>query len=431
MKLSIIPDGTGLPELLLPRQYPKNPFQRVLLSWVLTELGKRTDGHLSRREVQEVFNRAGGQITSKHLAQLVKNGWISVRKSSKGMSSTHYTFGKRLKPKSANTAAAHDLASKLFKKSNGLLSSLISSPAIGTNFLGTNGIIIAGVLLRSSRGLTPLEIYRYVPMFMVRTTVDNCLKKLLNAELVEKQGKFWSIAPNFSLALTKYEAESGAISRLERSRRRFKIERERQGIRVKSGKLTHAEETELKKDKCVCCDKKGGKMQIEHFPPRHWGGFDHIDLCWGIHAKCNLRYSNKIKKYPEPPLDKFIQMTLNENVDIRLVVVAILEISIKRFYKAFDENRDEDARQIVTHAASVWHAIIGRDIPIKVKRLHNGKFKSNNFVSSGRSVRKSTGEIGKRFKSSELIRGWPDGPARYSLTKYSLEDSFRPPVEVG
>jgi len=411
---SIIPQDSGLPLLQIPSNYPDNPFQRILLSWIVAELDRRVDGHLSRREVQGVFNRSGGDIVSEHLRELVADEWIQIRKPSKGMSANHYTYGKRLKPKSVNSASARHLASTLFGK-NGLLTPLMSSPAIGTNFLGTNGLLIVGVLKRSSRKLRPLEIFKYAPMFMVRSTIDNRLKKLLQAGLVKKEGKHWSIVTDFELALTKYEAKSGAIARFVRNQNIFEVEREKLGLFVKNGKLTHAEVTQLKKDACICCGKKGGAMEVEHFPPKHWGGFDHIDLCWGIHKKCNNRYSSKIKKYQLPTLDKSVQITLDENTDIRQIVVAVLEASIKRFYRAFDEGRDDEAVRVAAHAASIWCAVVERSIPIRVKRLRNGIPKPASYTPSGRTVRKSTGEIGERFVSSELIRDWPEGPARSSI----------------
>lgn len=407
---SIIPKDSGLPLLQIPSNYPDNPFQRVLLSWIITELDRRVDGHLSRREVQGVFNRSGGDIVSKHLKELVKDGWIRLRKPSAGMEANHYEYGRRLMPKSVNRASALHLASTLFGDS-GLLTPLMSSPAIGTNFLGTNGLLVLGILRCSSSKLSPLEIFKYAPVFMARSTIDNRLKKLLEAGLVVEEDKHWSLTPDFDRALTKYETESGAIARFVRNQNIFEVEREKLGLFVKNGKLTHAEVTQLKKDACICCGKKGGAMEVEHFPPRHWGGFDHIDLCWGIHKKCNNRYSSKIKKYQLPTLDKSVQITLDENTDIRQIVVAVLEASIKRFYKAFDEGRDDEAVRVAAHAASIWCAVVERSIPIRVKRLRNGVPKPATYTPSGRSVRKSTGEIGERFVSSELIRDWPEGPA--------------------
>jgi hypothetical protein len=360
--------------------------------------------------VQGVFNRSGGDIVSKHLKALVKDGWIRLLKPSKGMEANHYAYGRRLMPKSVNRGSALHLASTLFGK-DGLLTPLMSSPAIGTNFLGTNGLLVLGILRCSSSKLSPLEIFKYAPMFMARSTIDNRLKKLLEAGLVVKEDKHWSLTTDFDRALTKYETKSGAIARFVRNQNIFEVEREKLGVFVKNGKLTHAEETQLKKEGCICCGKNKGKMEIEHFPPKHWGGFDHIDLCWGIHKTCNNRYSSKIKKYQLPTLDKSVQITLDENTDIRQIVVAVLETSIKRFYKAFDEGRDDEAVRVAAHAASIWCAVVEQSIPIRVNRLKNGVPKSASYATSGSSIRKSTGEIGKRFISSELIRDWPEGPA--------------------
>jgi hypothetical protein len=69
---SIIPEESGLPLLQIPSDYPDNPFQRVLLSWIIAELDRRVDGHLSRREVQATFNRSGG-VKNRYLRSNLQN----------------------------------------------------------------------------------------------------------------------------------------------------------------------------------------------------------------------------------------------------------------------------------------------------------------------------------------------------------------------
>ena len=65
-----------LPLLPEPTRMPEASFRRVLLAWVLTELGGREALMLPRREAQMEFNRSNGRLVSKHLAGLVGDGWL-------------------------------------------------------------------------------------------------------------------------------------------------------------------------------------------------------------------------------------------------------------------------------------------------------------------------------------------------------------------
>ncbi len=371
---------------------------------------------MSRREAQEDFNRSGGGIVSEHLKALVTDKWLVRSEESTRIYAHEYIPGRQLTSNKTKLKIWQQLADQLFS-ANGLLIGLSGRSAFGTNFLGLNRMLIIGVLQRSKRPLSVPEIYQYIGFFMSISSVYGLFKRLEQNEIAVKVAKKWTLTSDFDRKLWEYERDVGALKRSVKIKRRNESERGELSIRLKGGQLTHAEETAIKKDGCVRCRTLEGKLQIEHFPPRHWGGKDHPDIALAICPQDNNRYSNKIKKYPAPELAKFVHIGIREGDDIRLFVLAKLDRNIHRFYKAFDEKRDDDAQRIVSETFSLWKATIEGTIPLRVTKLRDGKQVKPPYSKKGISIREKTGEIGTRYVRLRLVKYWPDGPALNIVTE--------------
>ncbi len=278
-------------------------------------------------------------------------------------------------------------------------------------------MLVIGVLRRSKRSLSVPEIYQYIGFFMSISSVYGLFKRLEQNELAVKVAKKWMLTPDFNRKLREYETRVGALKRLAKTKLINESERGELSIRLKGGQFTHAEETAIKKDGCVRCRTLKGRLEIEHFPPQSWGGYDHPDIAWAICPKDNNRYSNKIKKYPAPELAEFVQIGIREGDDIRLFVLAKLDRNIHRFYKAFDEKRDDDAQRIVSETFSLWKAIIEGTIPLRITKLRDGRQVTPIYSKKGISIREKTGEIGTRYVRLRLVKYWPDGPALNIVTE--------------
>ncbi len=408
-----VPNGSGLPRLPLPTITPAKPplcFLLVLVVWIINT---RADGGLSRRELQEDLNRVGGEAVSANLKKLVMGKWLLVRKKATGNQAQRYGLGTKLTKKAGVEAGWRQLAKKLFDK-NGLVFGLLGGPAFGHKFLRINGMLVLGTLKNSRRPLTVPEIAAYMQMFMVRQTVDNNLKKLSQNDLVVETSEGWFVVPKLEEALSKYEASSGALAKKATIKRTIKIERQRHAIRLKKGVLTVEQEEAILAQGCFNCHTTTGHLELEHFPPEHWGGKNHLDLqqlclCW----KCNNKYSTQIQKLEALKLDKSIRITLDEKACVRRVVDAILVYNARRFYRALNENRIEDARQISYQTLNIWCALIERTIPCRVTRTVNGKPTKITYVrKEEKPIRKKTGEIGTRYIGSRLRQNWPEGSAK-------------------
>ena len=407
-----IPTASGLPCLPLPTITPDRRPLRFLLVLLVWEISTRADGRLPRRELQKNLNRVCGKSVSASLRRLVSGRWLSVRKKAIGKDSHRYDLGARLTVSRGAVSCWRDLAERLFG-GNGLVFGLTDGASFGHRFLGINGMLVLGALRGSRRPLTVSEIAAYLQMFMARQTVNNRLKKLAEGGLVVETDDGWIVVPTLREALSEYEFWSGAGAKKANIERTIKIERQNRDIRLKKGVLTREQEEEILARGCFNCHTTSGPLELEHFPPEHWGGKNHLDLqqlclCW----KCNNKYSKQIKKLKKPKLVKSIQITLDEKTSVPTVVVAILEYNSRRFYRALNENRTEDARQIAKQTLDIWCALIERTIPCRITRTVNGKPTKITNLRKGKSIRKKTGEIGARYISSRLHRDWAEGSAK-------------------
>jgi len=428
VSFGVAPTGSGLPNLPCPEHRLKPPFRRVLLPYALELIKSRTEGEISRRDLQQEFNRSNGRVVSKHLSGLVKQGWLSVRKESRGVYANRYSSGRRFARSPKLRKDWSELSACLFGDS-GLLSSLFSRSAFGPGFLGVNGLLIVSTLNNSLRPLSVKELHQYLGFFMSRQTIKNVLVKLAKQSpaLAVETGGLWNCPNGVLNALHTYETTKGPNRRSKKTRARIQFERAEHGVRVKRGLLTPADEERLKTS---CIRDKTHKMpfEVEHFPPkkflRAWLQKDHIDLSWGICAECNNRYSHWIKKQSAPILDMStpINITIKAGMDIRRAVLARLETNLRRFYKSVDNGDDSKALKSIVDAYRMWLAVIKGEIPLRVTQIKADGSIEPEFLDKDKSIRKRTGEIGKRKISSKIARRWPDGPARRTLQEW--QDQF-------
>jgi hypothetical protein len=394
------------------------PYRRVLLPYALGRIKSRTEGDISRRDLQQEFNRSNGRLVSKHLSGLVRHGWLSVRKKSRGVYATRYSSGRRFARSPKLRKDWLELSACLFGDS-GLLSNLFSRSAFGPGFLGVNGLLVVSTLNNSLRPLSAKELHQYLGFFMSRQTINNVLLKLAKhlPVLAIKSDGLRDCTNDVLNALQTYETTRGPNIRSKKTRAGIQFERAEHGVRVKRGLLTPADEKRLKTS-CIRSKTHKKPFEVEHFPPkkflRAWLQGDHIDLSWGICADCNNRYGHWIKKQSAPILDTStpIKITIKAGFDIRRVVIARLETNLRHFYKSVDSGNDSKALKLIVDAYRLWLAVIKAEIPIHVTQIHADGSIESVFLENGKSVRKRTGELGERKISSKIARRWPDGPAR-------------------
>jgi len=365
-----VPKGSGLLKLPIPARAPKSTARRFVLSAVLYRIQSRRTGFISQREIQEMLNRAGRNPIQEHLYALRTSQFLSRKITRKSLTEAdEYRPGRVLEHE--HLAEWQELTKKLFGKV-GICEGLLGLPAFGTGFLGPTGMLVLGSLRRSKRPLTVAEIHLYLKFFIKdEGTVRSRLKKSLEHGLVEKDGPYWSLAPQLNQRLSRYEKEFGAASRQERVKAQHKGERQTNNRRLLGCTITTSQEDKMREDgKCIHCKKTNTECQeaedadltLEHFPPRtwqkHWGIPDHHHFHFLICPSANSKYGGYLTGLEPEELDKFIRISVRSASVIENIVQANIEVEIRKFYRHLDSGNRNEAKKAAAKAASLWRGLI-------------------------------------------------------------------------
>ncbi len=392
---------TGLPKLTIPQTAPARPSQRFLLVLLIFLISNRPTGHASQRELALLRSRSGRDSSAQQLHALRVSGFLRRQKRRTLTDADVYLPGRKLWGKYHRQWVS--LSQKLFGR-RGLCEKLYERSAFAHRLLGTSGMLILATVTQSQIPLTIREIQAYLS-FLVgsETTVRDKLRKAELAGLVERDGSTWRGTKNFLANLNEYEHHHHANERQERTRMQFEQQRRRFALSLYGHKITPQQEKVLKRRGCIrcsasnaTCHKKHKKeLAIEHFPPRTWLKAwkieDHPDFAWAICPPENSRYGSQIRKLAAPTLDKFIQLNVRTPEDLERVVLAKLEFSIRRFYRALDKRDRLTAGQIAASAASLWLAATTDLIPLNVIVPHSPKLQGRRRIRRTKRAPKLTG----------------------------------------
>lgn len=367
------PAKSGLPALATPTKGPGQPGARFSLAVILYLPRIRPTPHLSRREFQEIRAAGSRKTADNHIRGLVDDGFLFIpaRKGAKGGRSSdadELRPGKRLR---GVTKKEWDMLATALFEPGGICVGLLGRWAFGSTFLGHNGMLILGALKNSRRPLSVSELADYLGFFISNEqTIRNRLKRAEKHSLVLRLGTGWTISKRFEQSLLRYEETEGPNLRRHRVRTQNSLERRAFGITLRGGLISPRDEISLQRMGCIRCGKSNYQhrletdldLTMEHFPPRawlkQWGITDHLDLNWALCRSENSHYGQIVKRVPTPTLDRFIRLSLREPSEESRVVIAKLEILIRRFYRAIDNGDDERAARIAAHAFVMWHGLI-------------------------------------------------------------------------
>lgn len=396
MQSSPSPARSGIPRLVVPSKAPASKAQRLILAVVLHLTKTRSTRHISQRELQLKLTRAGRSPIGKHLLGLRRTRFLRRLPRSKDRpKADEYVLGTALSP--AQKGEWERLSRQLLGR-NGICKDLLGRAAFGTRFLGHNGMLIVGLLRRSSRPLKVGEIHRALAFFIGEEgTIRNLLNKAVRLNLARKDGPFWSVDPQFDSRLSEYERDFGPLSRKTRVRLHQDRERRSFALRLSGYSLTAEQEAELHKNgRCIRCRKTNEEclateqvgLALEHFPPRtwleQWEIPDHPDFYWLICPSENEKYGGRITGVKAPPLDKFAQFNLVSTALAPRIVKAKLQRELQRLYRLLDNGDKKQAAAAAGRAASLWWNLVHdsrttvfRIIPVGKRKGESGRLTTN------------------------------------------------------
>lgn len=368
-----------LPELTPPSKMPSSSSQRIYLAFILEDYALGSPGPFSQRGARKLFNRGGGRLVSEDLKALCDGGWLNARRFEETEALT-YRPGRLLTGKPKLHAEWQSLSSSLFGN-GGLVKKFVNSAVWGHGVLGFNQTLVLGTLVYRHQSFRRVDIIKYLDGFVGVSSIDAALKTLVDAQIVRKKDGLYTRTKNWNKNLKIFlDGQKGGTARKERITREVRNDRQRYATLCRLGHLTPKERKALLTNPCLRC---GGKAnQVEHFPPRKFGGKDHPHLVWAICKKCNTETKSFIRKLgPLPPITETC-LRIRSGLDPNLYLRASLAVALRHFYRAADD----------------------KDYSKGLRIVHRSCQLIRNFDSSG--LLRSRGQPGpKRRRGNRAIRG--------------------------
>lgn len=315
---------------------PSSSSQRIYLAFILEDYALGSPGPFSQRGGRKLFNRGGGRLVSRDLKALCDGGWLSSRRFEEAEALT-YRPGRLLMGKPKLHAEWQSLSSSLFGN-GGLVKKFVNSAVWGHGVFGFNQTLVLGTLVYRHQSFRRVDIIKYLDGLVGISSIDSALRTLVDAQIVRKDDGLYTRTKNWNENLKVFlDGQMGGTARKKRIAREVRHDRQRYATLCRLGHLTPNERRVLLTNPCLRC---GGKAnQVEHYPPRKYGGDDHTHLVWAICKECNKKTRFFIQKLgPLPPFRGCV-LAVKKGLDANVLLRASLVKDLQRFYKAA-ERRD-------------------------------------------------------------------------------------------
>ena len=171
--------------------------------------------------------------------------------------------------------------------------------------MGPNGCLTLAVI-DAFGPIAKSKIVRDLSPFMDKKTAARCVGRLLSADLVLDDEDGFFTPRNLRERIREDEIRWGATARADFLDRMIGDKQEAYQIARLGGPTLARVKSALRKERCFYCavppPREGG--EIEHFPPKHWGGSDEFSLLLPICRPCNSSHGQKIRKHRKSPVPK-------------------------------------------------------------------------------------------------------------------------------
>jgi hypothetical protein len=334
-----------LPEVIPPSKMPSSSSQRIYLAFILQDYASGSPGPFSQRGGRKLFNRGGGRLVSEDLKALCDSGWLISRQFEETEALT-YRPGRLLTSKPTLHSEWQSFASSLFGN-GGLVKRFVNSAVWGHGVFGFNQTLVLGTLVYRNQSFRRVDIIKYLDGLVGVSSIDTALLTLVDAQIVSKENGLYTRNKDWSKNLKiLLDSHMGGTARKKRIAREVRKDRYKYGTLCRLGHLTPQEKRKLLKNPCLRCGNKAN--EVEHYPPRKYGGYDHTHLVWAICEDCNEKTRFFIQKLgPLPPFRACV-LVVKKGLDANVLLRTSLLQHLRRFYKAA-ERRDYTTGLYVIH----------------------------------------------------------------------------------
>jgi len=281
--------------LSLPSELPKSFEDSLALALILSAIAGAAEGEVSLRSIQIDLVRSSRERIVARLARLKNEGWIDRAAVDwvLGQGQIH-DFGPRFEDEILPEQWLY--FSEELLGQDGLLSPHLGKPQMARRTFGGAELILVE-LVRHNPGLwTKADLARLVtPLMVFDTAQQKAIDLHRKKKLLTYENKRLCVAQNVDQLINERSIEVGGL-RLERILRSVLADRD--GFYVKHGASLRRLwlKRAYKGQPCIRCGQPSG--EIEHFPPKSWGGFDDWFTTFPVCHLCNESTRLFIQRFP-------------------------------------------------------------------------------------------------------------------------------------
>lgn len=354
-----------------PDLRPRRTLPILVLAWIAYHSNRRgkTEGkaehEASYLHLQQSFRLTTAEAAGRVLATLRRPGgpglgpWIVVTKKSKYPVGNCYGLGPAA---AANVEQWIALGKALFGPT-GAMTPFMSRPILlnPKHGFAPNGCLTLGYIEKYGP-VSNSEAVGLLRHFMDPKTVRTKIRRLVAHDLVlEEDGELFT-PRNLRERIRRDELAYGAVARTREIDEAIAQQQYQYQLRRLGGPLLVRVKSMLRKSDCFYCravpPPEGG--DVEHFPPKHWGGSDELSLLLPSCRSCNGSLGAIVRRTDKVPTP---MLTL-DRVEFAGTVAEAAEMFLKAMMTMaakcaddLNEGRIDEARSAALDIFPMWIAL--------------------------------------------------------------------------
>jgi hypothetical protein len=335
--------------------YPNHQSRRVLLAFMLAAMDDTGFVELSRRLVQVDLVRVGGIGVSRNLTLLCGDGWLYSDTPGRMGVGTIYEPGARLLGDRVLGSAWRAWANVLFGDA-GIATPWKGTDALAYQSLGAHGLLVLTAIQQEKGPTSRKALRKSLRPLLGSESVDSRLDWLEIHDLLNMTSTDTvEVQPEWRERLGMLFGENDVVA----PRVKSATASERSANYLKKG--LSPELVRLKRNvRGKMCEKCGkAAVDLDHNPPRAWGGLDCEVMTRPSCKKCNGSVSNLIRG-TKPLPTKRARIVIPAGQDANEAAWAMYWANFQLIDQDFDRNGVDGAQLRSSMALSIYEAISGR-----------------------------------------------------------------------
>jgi hypothetical protein len=342
---------------------------------------------LSWRYVQQFLVRGNKASPGRVLNRLVESDWLEVASGPTAVRPTFYRLGTAVPGgevalwTALGTALFGPVDGYLIDRRDGSLGHLSVRPAAKFGYLGVPALVV----LEACRRFGPVGqrdlVAAFVPLMTRSGLCDRggVLRRLERHGLLVRTGGNVFVTPaDVEDRLQVYEDESGATAKAAQIRRNIAVEQGLRDDRWLGSERIRALKADLRFEPCEVCGRQpvDGDGEVEHWPPRHLGGYDAVGRIRPICRGCNGTYCAFIRSIPESAISSDIEpltVVTDDPGDLERFTRALLDFRYLEFRLAFVDDDPDRVAEGLAITDLLWRAVRGHGRPTAVVESGTGE----------------------------------------------------------